>query len=231
MLKAHYARANKFLSLALPVGIVAVLLLSIAARIAAAQMPTTRPQGYVSDFAGVLSAQGKAQLETLCKELDEKAHAQLAIVTVKSLQGRPIEDFSIDLATKWGIGYKGGPRDAKADQGILLLLAIDDREDRIEVGYGLEPIITDGRAGSILRSMTPNLRNGDYDGALWLAAASEAASAEAAKTATPTAATKSPAAKAAAPAAVVTPGAAPSTPPRQDGKNDQEENRNENSKK
>jgi uncharacterized protein len=76
------------------------------------------------------------------------------------------------LATKWGIGYKGGPRDATADQGILLVLAIDDRQDRIEVGYGLEPIITDGRAGSILRAMTPYLRNADYDGALWLGATS-----------------------------------------------------------
>jgi uncharacterized protein len=168
----NFPRAGKFLSLALSVGIVSVCLLFLTAQIARSQMPTTRSQGYVSDFAGVLSPQAKQQLEALCKELDEKTHAQLAIVTVKALQGRPIEDFSIDLATKWGIGYKGGPRDAKADQGILLLLAIDDREDRIEVGYGLEPIITDGRAGSILRSMTPNLRNGDYDGALWLAAAS-----------------------------------------------------------
>ncbi|MBI3934112.1 MAG: TPM domain-containing protein, partial [Acidobacteria bacterium] len=135
-------------------------------------MPATRPQGYVSDFAGVLSAQGKAQLEALCQELDEKTRAQLAIVTVKSLQGRPIEDFSIDLASKWGIGYKGGPRDERADRGILLLLAIEDREDRIEVGYGLEPNITDGRAGFILREMVPYLRAGDYNGALLLGAAS-----------------------------------------------------------
>jgi uncharacterized protein len=135
-------------------------------------MPASRPAGYVSDFAGVLSAPGKQRLEALCKELDEKTHSQLAIVTVKSLQGRPIEDFSIELATKWGIGYKGGPRDEQRDRGILLLLAIDDHQDRIEVGYGLEPIITDGGAGSILRSIVPNLRNGDYDGALWLAAAS-----------------------------------------------------------
>lgn len=147
-------------------------LLFLASSIANAQMPATRPQGYVSDFAGVLSPQGQAQLEALCKELDEKTKAQLAIVAVRSLGGRPIEDFSMDLATKWGIGYKGGPRDEKADRGVLLLLAIDDREDRIEVGYGLEPIITDGRAGSILRAMVPYLRNGDYDGALRLGAAS-----------------------------------------------------------
>src|ERR1043165_5404278 len=137
-----------------------------------AQVAAARPAGYVSDFAGVVSAPGKDRLEALCKELDDKTHSQLAIVTVKSLQGRPVEDFSVELATKWGIGYKGGPRDDKRDRGILLLLAIDDHEDRIEVGYGIEAIITDGRTGGILRSIVPNLRSGDYDGALWLAAAS-----------------------------------------------------------
>jgi uncharacterized protein len=149
-----------------------LLLAIVAFPVAQAQIPSQRPAGYVSDFAGVLSPEGRQRLEALCKELDEKSHAQLAVVTVNSLEGRPIEDFSIDLATKWGIGHKGGPRDEKADRGGLLLLAIQDRQDRIEVGYGLEPIITDGRAGSILRSMTPNLRSGDYDGALWVGAAS-----------------------------------------------------------
>ena len=165
MLRARRVRSK------LPLAIFLICTLGAALPIQA-QFPTNRPQGYVSDFANVLSATGKQQLETLCKELDEKTHSQLAIVTVKSLQGRPIEDFTIALATEWGIGYKGGPRDAKADQGILLFLAIEDRQDRIEVGYGLEPIITDGRAGSILRAMTPHLRNADYDGALWLGATS-----------------------------------------------------------
>ena len=163
---------NNLLSHSLALVLLSLGVIPGAVRRAFSQFPTQRPAGYVSDFAGVLNPQGWQRLEALSKELDEKTHAQLAIVTVKSLQGRPIEDFSIDLATKWGIGYKGGPRDEKADQGILLLLAIEDRQDRIEVGYGLEPIITDGRSGSILRAMTPALRNGDYDGALWLGAAS-----------------------------------------------------------
>lgn len=138
-----------------------------------AQMPTTRPKGYVSDFAGVLTPAARQQLEGLATELDQKAHAQLAIVTVKSLQGRPLEDFTIDLASRWGIGYKGKTHtDDKADRGILLFLAIQDRRSRIEVGYGLEPIITDGRAGSILRSMTPYLRKDDYDSAVLLGAES-----------------------------------------------------------
>ncbi len=143
---------------------------------ARAQMPAEKPQGYVSDFAGVLSGAAKAQLEALSTELDQKANAQLAVVTVKSLEGRPVEDFTIDLATKWGIGSKAKKAgDATADRGVLLFLAIGDHRSRIEVGYGLEPIIPDGRAGDILRSMTPYLRNSDYDSAVALAASSIAA--------------------------------------------------------
>ena len=131
-----------------------------------AQFPKEKPTGYVSDLAGVLSPAARQGLESLCTGLDQRTKAQLAIVTVKSLQGRPLEEFTIDLATKWGIGPKG------SDRGVMLFLAIQDRRSRIEVGYGLEPIIPDGRAGEILRSMTPYLRHGDYDGAISLGAAS-----------------------------------------------------------
>ena len=129
-----------------------------------AQFPTEKPKGYINDFAGVLSPAMRQRLEDLCKELDEKAKAQLAIVTVRSLEGRPLEEFTIDLATRWGIGGKG------SDRGVMLFLAIQDRRSRIEVGYGLEPIIPDGKAGEILRSMTTYLRNSDYDGAVLLGA-------------------------------------------------------------
>ena len=148
-------------------------LLLFAGSVGYAQMPTAKPQGYVSDFAGVLGPAAQQQLENLSAELDRKAHAQLAIVTVKSLDGKPLEDFTIELASRWGIGYKGKTRsDDKADRGILLFLAIEDRHNRIEVGYGLEPIIPDGKAGGILRSMTPYLRNGNYDSAVMLGAIS-----------------------------------------------------------
>ncbi len=140
---------------------------------ARAQMPAEKPKAYVSDFAGVISPAARERLESLSTELDQKAHAQLAVVTVNSLEGRPVEDFTIDLATKWGIGTKAKKAgDQAADRGVLLFLAVQDRRDRIEVGYGLEPIIPDGRAGGILRSMTPYLRNGDYDSAMLLGAGS-----------------------------------------------------------
>jgi uncharacterized protein len=167
------SRALSKLMKARALGALFVLLAMVAgagANRALAQVPDSKPAGYVSDFAGVVNPQGKQQLEALCTELDRKTGSQLAIVTVKSLQGEPIEDFSVDLATRWGIGRKD-----KGDTGVLLLLAVQDRQSRMEVGYGIEPTITDGQAGSILRDMRPLLRAGDYDGALMQAAGQVAA--------------------------------------------------------
>jgi len=121
-----------------------------------------KPQGYVSDFAGVLSPQAKAQLTALCGEVEQKTRAQIAVVTVKSLDGRPVEDYAVDLFSHWGIGPK------QSGTGVLILLASNDRANRIEVGYGLEGILPDGKVGSFLREAIPLLRNGDYDGALLL---------------------------------------------------------------
>jgi uncharacterized protein len=115
------------------------------------------------DLAGVLSQSAKDQLTALCTEVDQKTQAQIAVVTVKSLDGRPIEDYSIDLATRLGIGPK------KSDRGVMILFAVDDHSDRIEVGYGLEPILPDGKTGSFLREVVPYLRSSDYDAALLLA--------------------------------------------------------------
>ena len=126
------------------------------------QVKNLKPQGYVNDFAGVLSAQAKDMLTALCKEVDQKAKAQIAVVTVSSLEGEPIEQFSIDLATAWGIGPK------QKDHGVLILLAPNDRRNRIEVGYGLEPILPDGKVGGFEREAVPLLRQNDYSGAILL---------------------------------------------------------------
>jgi uncharacterized protein len=127
-------------------------------------LPKTKPAGYVNDFAGVLSQSGRDQLTALCTEVDQKAHAQIAVVTVKSLDGKPIEDYSIALATQWGIGPK------QSSSGVLILLATQDRKDRIEVGYGLEPILPDGKVGGFMREAVPYLQEGNYDAALLLMA-------------------------------------------------------------
>ena len=128
----------------------------------AEQVKNLKPQGYVNDFAGVLSAPAKEKLTELCAEVEQKAKAQIAIVTVSSLEGEPVEQFSIDLATAWGIGPK------QKDRGVLILLAPNDRKDRVEVGYGLEPILPDGKVGGYEREAVPLLRQNDYSGAVLL---------------------------------------------------------------
>jgi uncharacterized protein len=144
----------------------ALFLCCIAALLAGAALAQDpqqiKPKGYVNDFANVLSQPGVDQLTALCGEVQEKTQAQIAVVTIKSLGGKPIEDYSIDLATKLGVGPKA------SNLGVLILLAVEDHQDRIEVGYGLEPILPDGKTGSFLREAAPILRTGNYDAALLL---------------------------------------------------------------
>jgi uncharacterized protein len=120
-----------------------------------ATMPA--PTGYVDDYAGVMTASGKADVEAICREVHDKTKAQIFFVTVKSLEGETIETFSNDLFHKWKIGEK------KTDRGILVLLAVEEHRRRIEVGYGLEGILPDAKAGDIGRAMVPALRTSDYD--------------------------------------------------------------------
>jgi uncharacterized protein len=143
---------------------IAVLLLSSAAN--ALDTSKLQPRGYVSDFAHVLDAGSVQALEAYCGNVERTTGAQMAVVTVDSLEDEPIEDVANRLFRQWGIGKKG------KDEGLLLLLAIRDRKQRAEVGYGLEPVITDGYAGGVLRGIRPILRQGNYGGAL-LAAAQE----------------------------------------------------------
>lgn len=118
------------------------------------------PTNYVNDFAEVLSPETLTSLNALCAQLDRLAHAQLAVVTVKSLDGEPIENFATALEDKWKVGKKG------TDRGLLLILATADHKYRFEVGYGLEGILPDGRVGDIGRQMVPFLRQNNYDAAV-----------------------------------------------------------------
>ncbi len=120
-----------------------------------------KPTDYVSDFAHVLSSQTVAQLDSICTQLDHsKANAQVAIVTVRNLDGDDAADFANQLEDKWKMGKKGSER------GVLFLLAVDDHKYRIEVGYGLEGILNDAKIGDIGRAMVPYLRAADYDSAV-----------------------------------------------------------------
>jgi uncharacterized protein len=122
------------------------------------------PTGYITDLAGVIPSATQQRLESLCAELQQKTGAQLAIVTVRSLDDRPVEDYAVDLFKHLAVGFK------KESNGVLLLLAPNDRKYRIEVGYGLEPIINDARAGDAGRAMVPFLRQNDYGSAVEIAA-------------------------------------------------------------
>jgi uncharacterized protein len=128
---------------------------------AAEKVQQLSPQGYVNDFAGVLDADSRQKIESLCEELDQKADAQLAIVTIHTLEGDTVQDFANRLFEKWGVGPKG------KDRGVMVLLAIDDRQYWTEVGYGLEPILPDGKVGGFGRGMLPLLRQQHYGAALY----------------------------------------------------------------
>jgi uncharacterized protein len=126
---------------------------------AAAQIPD-KPAGYLADAAGVVEAQEAKAIEQRCAELDRAGRAQVAIVIVRSLQGQPIEKVALTLFKKWGIGRKN------VNDGLLLMLAIQERKSRLTVGYGLEKIVTDDVAAGILHEMAPSLRAGHYGAAL-----------------------------------------------------------------
>jgi uncharacterized protein len=132
----------------------------------ALDLASLKPQGYLSDYASVVDAESRSKIELYCARLEKATGAQIAIVTFPTLEGQPIEDVANDLFRRWGIGKKG------QDTGLLFLLVIQDRRSRLEVGRGLEPIITDGRSGATLREMRPALREARYGEALWIAATS-----------------------------------------------------------
>jgi uncharacterized protein len=138
----------------------AALLALCACAAPAVDWKALKPQGYVSDFAGVIDAESKRQLEAYGGIVERSTGAQMAFVTIPSLEGEPIEDVANTLYRGWGIGAKG------KNEGILLLLAINDRKSRVEVGYGLEPILPDGFVGSVLREMRPALREQHYGEAM-----------------------------------------------------------------
>jgi uncharacterized protein len=122
------------------------------------------PTGYVTDLAGVIAADTKTRLEALCYEVEQKAGAQMAIVTVHSLDGESVEDYAVNLYKLLGVGGKSDNR------GVLLLVAPDEHKYRVEVGYGLEPVINDARAGDAGRAMVPLLRESNYSAAIETAA-------------------------------------------------------------
>jgi uncharacterized protein len=122
-----------------------------------------RPDNPVVDLAGIIDAAVETKLNQYLRELEQKTTAQMAILTIKSLEGQSIEEFSITVAhDKWKLGQKG------KDNGVLLVVALQDRKYRIEIGYGLEGVLPDSLVGSIGRdNLAPYFKKGDYSNGIY----------------------------------------------------------------
>lgn len=114
------------------------------------------PKGFVNDYANLLTPEQRNSLEYAIKTIERNLTIEIAVVTINSLEGDTIENFAVKLFEKWKIGKKN-------DNGLLILISKNDRQVRIEVGYGLESLITDGRAKRIIdEKMIPYFREGKY---------------------------------------------------------------------
>lgn len=142
----------------------ALLLIALSVCAFAEKINDIRPQGYVTDLAGVIDPATRQKIELLATEVEQKTGAQIAVVTVNSLEGQTREDYAADLYKHLGIGSKG------KDNGALILIAPQERQYKIEIGYGLEPVINDARAGDAGRLAKPYFRDGDYSSGITAAA-------------------------------------------------------------
>jgi uncharacterized protein len=116
-------------------------------------------QGYVNDYAGIISPQAKTELENELRAFEQTDSTQIVILTISSLEGEALEEFSIRVADSWKIGQK------YKDNGIILLVGHQERKIRIEVGRGLEGRLTDLMAGRIIDLvLKPRFKRGDFDG-------------------------------------------------------------------
>lgn len=117
--------------------------------------------GRVTDNAQILSQEASRSLTEKLKEHEDRTGNQVVVLTIPTLNGEIIEDYAVKVFNEWKLGQRN------KDNGILILVVPNDRQMRIEIGYGLEGTITDGTAGQIIRSvMTPRFKNGDFDGGI-----------------------------------------------------------------
>jgi len=136
-----------------------LLLFLMPFNVAALEVP--KPTGYVNDQAGMLSPGTELKLEHFLRNFEASDSTQLVVMTIDSLEGDPLESYSLKVAESWGIGQKG------KDNGALLLIAREERKVRIEVGYGLEGRLTDLLAGRIIdNEITPRFKAGDFEGGI-----------------------------------------------------------------
>jgi uncharacterized protein len=157
-------RARPALALLLFLATLAAVLVPVAAFAQGAGIDSTAPpklggaQDYVVDQTGTLSLPGRIAIARYCGKVERALGVQFAVAVVPTTGSESIEEFAVRQFKEWGIGG------AKPDEGLLLVVAVNDRKMRFEVGYGLEGPLPDGRVGSIIRStLTPAFRAGDFD--------------------------------------------------------------------
>jgi uncharacterized protein len=113
--------------------------------------------GYVNDYADALSSSDESRLNSICEDLVATNSTEMAIVTIHTTDGQPVEDYAVELFNKWGIG------NAQADNGLLILVAVDQHDYYVSTGYGIEDVIPDSLAVRIMENeAVPEFRNGDY---------------------------------------------------------------------
>ena len=133
------------------------LLVTAVLPLGAAKLKLPELTGRVVDNANIFSSAEKEQIEAAILQLEKATQGgQMAVLTVKSLNGMPIEWYGIKLAEKWKIGQKG------KDNGAILIIALNDRSMRLEIGYGWEGKVNDARAGDIIRELVPYFQANKY---------------------------------------------------------------------
>lgn len=155
--------------------VVLLVCLMFAATVWAQPQVPPAPAGsiYIQDYAGVVSPETKSRINSLGSELAAKTKAQIVVMTTKTLEGAPLEEYSLEVLRQWGIG------DKTLNNGVLLLVVVDDKQSYIAVGYGLEGALPDAKVGRIQDTyMLPYFQKGDYDKGIingYLAVATEVA--------------------------------------------------------
>jgi uncharacterized protein len=150
--------------------LIALLVLAASGPAVAALLEVPFLSGRVQDQAGLLGDAFETSLEKELEQLENETGAQVAVLTIPSLEGDPIEDFSLRVVDTWELGRQG------VDDGVLIVIARDERRMRIEVGYGLEGALTDAQAGRIIDGlMAPRFREGDFEGGVGAAVGAVAA--------------------------------------------------------
>jgi len=136
--------------------VLAIAAASVRSFAATPEIPAS-PSQYVEDLAGIIDSATRERLNSSLRELEEKTTVQMVVLTVQSLNGENIDEFSIRTVEKWKLGQKG------KDNGILMTVSLQDRKYRCEIGYGLEHVLPDSLVGSIGRAyLVPNFKKSDY---------------------------------------------------------------------